>query len=179
MQFLDNNDRQAFQPKAEMACTPADFAAAGTAETDAAYAADASRAFAALKYAASLVTGTLLLDLTGSDRTVQDRALTEKARGALEEARASIAGLKPVSDNALHHRHHLRRAGSFLNEAVRLGERKSDLVRGEDSEAVFKTVQAGWDELKKLDALIAGFHTVDLGQGCCAYHAQRMAQLRQ
>jgi hypothetical protein len=174
MQFLDNNDKHAFTPAADTTREPAGVRQADTAEADLEYAIEAARGFEALKYAASVLTGTLLLDLTKSDRTVQSCALNEKARAALEEARESMSLARARSENARHHNHHMRLALGHLEDASGRADREANLIVSE-ADTMFSAISAAWDELKKLNALVQGFQTVDLSQSCCAFHRCRLA----
>jgi vacuolar-type H+-ATPase subunit H len=174
MQFLDNNDKHAFMPAADTSRESAGAKQGNPAEADLEYAIEAERGFEALKYAASLLTGTLLLDLTKSDRTVQSCALNEKARAALEEAREFISLARAKSENARHHSHHMRLALAYLEDASGQADREANLILSE-ADTVFSAVSSAWNELKKLNALVQGFQTVDLLQSCCAFHRRRLA----
>ena len=176
MQFLDNTSKLGFEAGDPRPRSVESFAEIGTHEHDVGYVVEAGRGFDALKYAASLMTGTLLLDLTGSERSVQDQTLTRKAQDALAEAREHISAAMPHSDRAFHHKHHLLLALQYLTEAERLGDKSANLLRNQRSEAVFQAVRAALSELGKLDQLLSGFQTIDLSQSCCSYHKQQMAR---
>jgi len=174
MRFLDNNDKHTFRSAPDIARETTGDPTEGAAEADLQYAIEATRGFEALKHAASLLTGTLLLDLTKSDRTVQSCTLNEKARAALEEARDSISLARARSENARHHNHHMRLALGHLEDVSSRADRMANLIASA-ADTVFPAISAAWDELKKLDALVAGFQTVDLSQSCCAFHKRRLA----
>jgi len=177
MHFLDNHSQTHFEAGGVGPESSEDFAAAGNQDKDVLYAVEAGRGFDALKYAASLLTGTLLLDLTGSDRTVQDQALSKKAQDALKEAREHVLSANPCSDLARHHKHHMLLALQYLTEAATRGEKSANLIRDTRSEAVFQAIRAAWSELNKLDQVLKGFRTIDLSQSCCAYHTKLTARL--
>lgn len=177
MHFLDNHSKAHFEAGDNRPKLAEDFAAVGNQEGDFSYVVEAGRGFDALKYAASLLTGTLLLDLTGSERTVQDQTLTQKALDALKEARDHALSSKPNSDRAAHHKHHMLLALEHLTDAAAHGNKSANLICDVRSEAVFQAIRAAWSELNKLDHLLKGFRTIDLNQSCCSYHAKQTARL--
>jgi hypothetical protein len=171
MHFLDNRGKTQFEAREEEPFS-GEGSTAVNRDDDIAYVIEAGRGFEALKYAASLLTGTLLLDLTGSERAVQDQTLSGKAKDALKEARDHILSAKPHSDRAAHHKHHMLLALQYLTEAVAHGNKSANLIRDLRSEAVFQAIRTAWSELNRLDNLLKGFRTIDLDQSCCAYHAK-------
>lgn len=177
MHFLDNHSRAHLEAGKAGPQSAEDFAAAGNRDRDVSYAVEAGRGFDALKHAASLLTGTLLLDLTGSERTVQDQTLSQKAQDALKEARDHVLSANPHSDRARHHKHHMLLALQHLTEAAVRGDKSANLIHDVRSEAVFQAIRAAWAELNKLDEILTGFRTIDLNQSCCSYHAKLTARL--
>lgn len=136
-------------------------------------------AFDALKHALTLLTGTLLLDLVKAERTVADRALTEKAAESVAEARAAILSCKPRDEVARHHLHHLRRALEQVDEITGWAGRQADLIQSDRSAAFSDAIRAAWGRAEKLDGLMQGFQMIDLGQRCCAYHDRLIRQIAQ
>lgn len=130
--------------------------------------------FEALKYSASLCAGVLLLDLTGSDRTVRDRSLVDKARDAVREAEDAVLPAQPCG-RAAHHHHHLCRALAGLKALLPRIERISRLATAAEAAAVTHELQACWEELRRAGDHLPGFETVDLSQSCCAWHARQVA----
>jgi len=179
MRFLDSSDRNSFSARPDGPPDVATCIRPDTTDSDVDYALEVNRGFEALKYAAALLTGTLLLDLTGSDRTVQDRALADKACDALTEARDAVLSARPRSINARHHNYHLRAALEHLVAAADIASHRAELIAGPDADTIYAAIYAAWDELKKLDGLMAGFQMVDLTQSCCAFHARQMTRLAQ
>ncbi|SOY77525.1 hypothetical protein CBM2589_U10042 [Cupriavidus taiwanensis] len=177
MHFLDNNSKAHFEARVHTPRFAEDYAAVGNQEGDLFYVVEAGRGFDALKCAASLLTGTLLLDLTGSERTVQDQTITQKALDALKEARDHVLSSKPNSDRAAHHKHHMLLALEHLTDAAAHSDKSANLIRDVRSEAVFQAIRSAWSELNKLKHLINGFRTIDLNQSCCAYHAKQIERL--
>lgn len=175
MTFLDNNDAGDFQVQ------PAAHVRAGfkarTTNADPGYAMEAGRGFDALKYALSLMTGTLLLDLVKADRTVVDRALGENALDAIAVARDALSACAPRDLAGQHHLHHLQRALEHVEDAAEWGVRQANLIDANYTDMYCASIRAAWDELKKLDALMTGFGMVDLSQSCCAFHDRLAAQL--
>lgn len=176
MHFLDKTSNARAEPMIAATVSAAHIAVQENSEGDVDYAINVGRGFEALKYAASLLTGTLLLDLVGSERTVRDQALTQKAQEALAEAQDHILSSAPRSDRARHHKHHLIRAFQHLTDAASRADQSANLLRDTRSEEVFQAIRSAWSELEKLGQLLKGFYTVDLSQSCCAYHAEQMAR---
>ncbi|WP_116324366.1 hypothetical protein [Cupriavidus taiwanensis] len=177
MHFLDNHSKAHFEAGDTTPKLAQDSAASGNQEGDLSYVVEAGRGFDALKYAASLLTGTLLLDLTGSERTVQDQTMTQKALDALKEARDHVLSSQPNSDRAAHHKHHMRLALEHLTDAAAHSDKSANLIRDVRSEAVFQAIRAAWSELNQLNQLMNGFRTIDPNQSCCAFHAKQIARL--
>ncbi len=177
MRFLDNSDKDSLQPQPGAHLHA--MRASREAGPDPEYRMQAGRGFDALKHALTLLTGTLLLDLVKAERTVADRALTEKAAESVAEARAAILSCKPRDEVARHHLHHLRRALEQVDEITGWAGRQADLIQSDRSAAFSDAIRAAWDELKKLDGLMQGFQMIDLGQSCCAYHDRLIRQIAQ
>lgn len=175
MTFLDNNSSKDFaqRPAGHLE----DQLDSRMSSGDVDYKLQAGRAFDEIRYALSLLTGTLLLDLVKADRTVVDRSLAEKAMEAISDARDAVRSCKPVSETARHHHHHVERALRLVADAAEWASKQRNLVGSDRSDAFDDAIHASWDELKKLDTLINGFQMIDLSQGCCSYHQNMVNSL--
>lgn len=175
MPFLDHAETGRFEAGDMPSATAEDFASAGLSDRDVAYATQVQPGFDALRQAASLLTGLLLLDLTDCDRTVRDRALHAKALDEIGIACEAILTAIPHRQRAIHHHYHLKRALSRLEQAAVIASRKAKVIASTDTDTLFALIQSSWDELKTVGQLIGGFETIDLSQSCCAFHAGQIA----
>lgn len=174
--FLDTPTTGVLPASPIVQSTETDFADLGAPDRNLDYSVQVSPGFEALKFAASLLTGVLLLDLTGSDRTVRDRGLESKAQDALDEARDQVFSARPKSQLARLHHDHIKLALSHLERAAYHVLREANVIVSTTSDEIFNLINSAWDELKKTSSLLPGFHTVDLAQSCCAFHDKQLSQ---
>ena len=136
----------------------------------------ALQGFESLKYAASILAGTLILAYTGANRSFQDIGFAHKALDELERAEEIIRSIRVPVRSRHHHLHLTNALGAIRGVAEKLGRAR---ISGQPREmdAIVAELGRGWEELRHASRNVPGFEMVDLSQSCCALHSRRLRGL--